>query len=356
METLEYFYNIEFRKIDYLARKKHITKTNTIIYGPRFSGKSYMLFDLLSNIEPTEYLFLDFNDFRFDKNLNDLENFIEKNNIKVLAIDNFDYSIDLPKKTINIITSNTLVNLKGYKKVNLLPLDFEEYISFDNKHQNITHIFNEYLKNTTFLNMLHTPKHKLIKKLQDNIKLFTNSELELEILKIFFLNCGLKLSLFQVFNLLKDKMKISKDKFYEITNLLEEKQYIFFVEKYNQPKSAKKIYALDYNIKLALSFEKNLSITFENMIFLELLKRGKKVFYTDFLTFYKPSKNLGIISIAFGDIEIIEKKINKIYKHLHEDKITKIYIITIAQEANFNTKEIKCEVLPFWKWAVMDEE
>lgn len=315
-----------------------------------------MLYDLLSKYDTKDYLYIDFCDFRFDRAvLEYLDEFIAKHNIKVLAIDNFDYSIELPKKTINIVVSNKVEQLKGYKKINLLPLDFEEYILFHNKNQNITHIFNEYLKDSTFLNLVHIQKYKLIPMLQNNINLMAQNDLELEILKIFVLNSGLKLSLLQVFNILKEKMKISKDKFYDIAQSLEDRQYIFFVEKFAQPKSPKKIYAIDFNLKSAVSFEKNLSLTFENMIFLELLKRGKKVYYTDYLTFYKPSKNIGILSIAFVDIDQIEKKLNKIHKHLVEQKIEKLYIITIGEEDNITIKNLSCEILPFWKWALMDE-
>jgi predicted AAA+ superfamily ATPase len=357
MNLLNSYYNIEFKKIDFHDRKKHITKTNSIIYGPRFSGKSYMLYDLLSKLENREYIYIDFKDFRFDKAiLEKLDDFILKNDIKVLAIDNFDYSIELPKRSINIITTDTLKPLKGYKKVNLLPLDFEEYISFDNRHQNIMHIFDLFLKNSTFLNMLHTQKHQKIPQLRDNINIMANTELELHILKILFQNSGLKLSLFQIFNTLKSRIKVSKDKFYEITNSFIDKQYIFTVEKYNSPRSAKKIYAIDFNLKLALSFDKNLSLTFENMIFLELVKRGKKVYYTDYLTFYKPSKKIGILSIAFGDIEQIEKKVNKIYKHLKDMDIEKVFVITIGEEASLSIKDISCEIIPFWEWALLDEE
>jgi predicted AAA+ superfamily ATPase len=123
MDTLEYYYNIEFKKIDYLDRKKHITKTNTIIYGPRFSGKSYMLYDLLSSIESSEYIYIDLNDYRVS-NISHLEEFIINKGIKVLAIDNFDYSFELPKRTINLITSDRLVPLKGYKKIKFTPSRF----------------------------------------------------------------------------------------------------------------------------------------------------------------------------------------------------------------------------------------
>jgi predicted AAA+ superfamily ATPase len=357
MNLLNSYYSIEFKKIDFHDRKKHITKTNTIIYGPRFSGKSYMLYDLLSKQDSKDYLYIDFNDYRFDRGiLSELDTFIDKNSIKIVAIDNFDYSISLPSKTINIVTSDILIPLKGYKKLNLFPLDFEEYISFDTRNHTIEHIFDLYLKNSTFLNMLKVQKYQKIPQLRDNISLMAKSELELEILKVFFVNSGLKLSLFQVYNTLKSKMKVSKDKFYEIASDLVERQYIFTVQKYNQPRSAKKIYAIDFNLKLALSFDKNFSLTFENMIFLELVKRGKKVYYTDYLTFYKPSKRLGILAIAFGDVEQIEKKINKIYKHLKELDITKIFVITIGEEESLQIKDIYCEIMPFWEWALFDEE
>ena len=60
------------------------------------------------------------------------------------------------------------------------------------------------------------------------------------------------MSLFQLFNNLKLKIKISKDKFYETCKIFEDTKSIYFLEKYNQEKSVKKIYCYNHSFLNAI--------------------------------------------------------------------------------------------------------
>jgi predicted AAA+ superfamily ATPase len=67
-------------------------------------------------------------------------------------------------------------------------LDFEEYLLFDNKHQNITQSFNNFLKYGNLPLSVNTEEHKKISKLQDIIKMNSKDDTSYEILKILIEN------------------------------------------------------------------------------------------------------------------------------------------------------------------------
>ena len=143
---------------------------------------------------------------------------------------------------------------------------------FDNKHQNITQSFNNFLKYGNLPLYINTEEHKKISKLHDIIKMNSKDDTSYEILKILIENIDEKKSIFQLFNQLKSKIKISKDRSHEESKELEDKNSIFFIGKYNQEKSLKKIYSYNYSFLGAISFSKKFKQEFANMIFLELLK------------------------------------------------------------------------------------
>ncbi len=78
MTTLEFCYELEFSKISFIERKTRITHPKTIITGPPKSGKSFLIFDYLSNFENEDYIYIDFNDYRNEKEeiQNGLEEFV----------------------------------------------------------------------------------------------------------------------------------------------------------------------------------------------------------------------------------------------------------------------------------------
>ncbi len=146
MTTLEFCHEIEFNKINFTERKIRITHPKTILYGPPKSGKSYLVYDYLSNFEKEEYIYIDFKDSRNDKEeiINNLEEYVFRNKIKILVLENFEFDFKIPYCDSVIITTIKEYALKGYRTLFLSPLDFEEYLLHEKKNQNITHNFNTF--------------------------------------------------------------------------------------------------------------------------------------------------------------------------------------------------------------------
>jgi hypothetical protein len=163
-----------------------------------------------------------------------------------------------------------------------------------------------------------------------------------EILKFYLSHIGEKFTLYQIYQILKKRIKISKDSFYKTTAELIENRIIYEVNKFNSPKSPKKFYAYNFAFKNILTNRKNILLTFENIIFLEL--KEKEIYYKDTLSFYLPEKNLGIMVMPFANEELLEEKLKKV------KDVKKVQVITISNEFEFFSKNFEVEVIPFWQW------
>ena len=355
MKLLEENYQINFSKINFLERKIKIINSKTIICGPSKVGKSYLVYDFLSNFKNEDYLYIDFFDLR-NKNITNelqfLDEFIKEKNVEVLILENFDHQCKIPDCTNIILTSQKNIIYENFEKINLYALDFEEYLLFDSKHQNITQSFNSFLKYGNLALSITTEEHKKLSKLQEIIKLNSKDETSFEILKILIENIDERKSIFQLYNQLKTRIKISKDRFYEECKELEEKNNTFFIEKYNQEMSLKKIYTYNYAFLNAISFTKKFKQEFTNMVFLELLKENNKIFYLENIDFYVKEENLAVVCIPFFNQLINSNILKKIVKTAIEYNINKIEIITVSNSENLSNNKIKINVISFYEWAL----
>ncbi len=355
MKLLEENYQINFSKINFLERKTKINSSKTLICGASKVGKSYLIFDFLSNFKNEEYLYIDLADLR-NKNIIEelafLEEFISKNSIKVLVLENFNFDCKIPNCENIILSSQKNITYNNFEKIDLYALDFEEYLLFDSKHQNITQSFNSFLKYGNLPLSINIEEHKKIPRLQEILKLNSKDETSYEILKILIENIDEKKSIFQLFNQLKARIKISKDRFYEECKELEERNNIFFIEKYNQEMSLKKIYTYNYAFLNAISFTKKFKQEFTNMVFLEIKKENNKIFYLENIDFYIKDENLAIVCIPFFNQTINSNLLKKVVKTALENKIEKIEIITVSNSENLSNSKIQINVISFYEWAL----
>jgi hypothetical protein len=354
MRSLEACYEINFSKVNFIERKIKITNSKTIISGASKTGKSYLIYDFLSSFKSKEYLYIDFSDLR--NNISEISanlgKFIKMNEISVLVIENFDFSFELPYCENIIISTQIPTQVKGFRNLTISALDFEEYLLHDNKHQNIIQSFNSFLKFGNLSEIINYDEHKKIHRLQEIIELQCKDETQYQIFKILIENIDEKKSLFQLFNTLKSKIKISKDKFYETCKIYENNKSIYFLEKYNQEKSAKKLYCYNHSFLNAISHVKKFKNEFSNMIFLELIHKYKEIYYLDYIDFYVKSKNMAIISIPFFNKLLMNNLLKKIIKNANEFDINEINIITISNNEKIQDSKLKINIIPFYEWAL----
>lgn len=354
MNTLEYCHEFELSKINFIERKTRITHPKTILSGPIGAGKTFLIFDYLSNFETKDYLYIDFNDIRNSKEVikENLEEYVFRNNIKVIVLENFDFSFKIPYCDSVIISTYEKKELKGYKNLFLSPLDFEEYLLHESKHQNITQSFNTFLKHGNLPQSVNLPEYKVYSQLQEMLKLFTKDETSEKILKVLFENIDEKKSLNQLFLTLKQDIKISKDKFYAKCKEYEDKKIIYFIKKYNQDKATKKIYSYNSAFLNAISHKKKFKNELTNIIFQELINKKQEIFYLDYIDFFLPKENIAICSIPFFNSMLMNAQLKKIIKSANEYNIKEIYIITVSNNETIRKENNIVNVLPFYEWAL----
>jgi len=353
MDILEILYVREFKKVAYNVRKVTITAKKTLLLGPKGSGKSTLIFDYLSHKSKGSYLYIDFDDFRLkDKNIEDfLESFLNKHHISCLVLENFDFSFKIPLIDEVIVSTNKKYSIDGFDTVTFFPLDFEEFISFDKRELNLEAIFSSYTIQGTFPAMQKEQKDNFVTLYQSFLKRFVKSELEMQMLKLFSSHQGKTISVHGLFLLFKESQKISKDTFYGFAKKLQDEYVLFLVEKYKSKKSSKKLYLIDFSFRSVLSFEKDFIKRFENIVFLELLKREKKFYYTDVIDFYIPDESRAIITIPFLPQNLIESKLQRLNEHFVSLDVKIVQIVTMQEQTQYEQNGISYELLPFWSFA-----
>ena len=352
MDNLEYFYFEEFNYPKILDRKTKINSSKTIIFSQNKTGKTYLALSYIKELNKP-FLWIDFSSFYYSLDLlKNIESFIKEKNLEVIFFDNFDFSLNLPDVKYILITTTIYKKLNDFDFIELNPLDFEEFISFE-KNTQITQIFNNFLKygnlpiNFDLKDNIKLEVNKLILK-----ELFTNQTKQ-EILKYLIKSINTTKSNHQIYTYLKRYTKISKDSIYKYIKELSTNKIIFLVEKYNHPKSAKKIFTFNPIFLNLVNNKKNLNQILANFVFLELFYRFKEIYYLEKVDFYIPKKNLLIFSIPFFNKILFNRLIPNIIEYIENLGIKNIQIVTISQEEKFFIQDIEVEVLPFYEWALI---
>lgn len=355
MDALESFYELDFGSLNFFERKCHIDHPRTLLFGAPKSGKTYVLQHTLGGFKKSETLYLDLKDARIDpeSELSKLQRFIDQKKIRHVAIDGYREGDALPECETLLLGSDSVRMLEGFQTAHIHTLDFEEYVAFEKKYSGITQTYNAFLRDGSLPEMPFIPANKRIQRLREILRLICEKEYEYRALTQLLQYSGDSITAHQQFSVLKQSTKISKDKFYESLKSLQYKEILFLIEKFAQPNAPKKLYAFDFTLKNAVSFEKDLLGTLENMIFLELFKRGETLFYLDGIDFYLPEHGSGILDMPFASKEKIEAKLERTKETLHLHGITQMSIITVGFELfDAEYSGIAFDAIPFWMWAV----
>lgn len=351
MDILEILYDNPPKSRRFLPRKYEITSSKSMLFGPKGSGKSSIIIDRLNLFQPKEVLYIDFSDIRVDGIIENMQNFIDKNSIKLVVLEHFNFQCTIPNAEEIIISSSADCNIEGFEKIFVPFLDFEEFMSFNKKHQNIEHIFNLFANigiNPAIVLGQEEAKHRLLQQiLKSHLK-----ENEIKILSAMATFQSNQISVLKIYEILKAKIPLSKDVIYRQIKRIESEFCIYFVPKFNKERANKKFYFADFAIKNALVFERNFLTRFENIVFCELVKKKEKIFYTDFVDFYIPSSNQAIICVPFLPPELINRRFSKLINELKSLHISKLQALTIGNEGKYTKEGITCEILPFWEWAL----
>jgi uncharacterized protein len=354
MHILEQIHETTLPKINFFERKIKIKNPNIILYGPPKSGKSYLIYDYLSSFTKEQYLYIDFNDYRnsLQEIEEELENFIIQSEIELLVLESFSFSFDLPKVATIITIDRNIAKDCSFEKLYVPTLDFEEYLLFDTKHNNLVHSFNSFLKYGSFPEILEFSEQKKHIRNLEICKLYAQDRTYFEILFLIVKFAGEKKSVFQLFNTLKKDIKISKDKFYKVFDAFNEEGIIHLCPKFDQPKAVKKIFVFNHALLDIVSYKKSFNNLFKNMVFLELVRRVEDIYYLDHVDFYIPESDQIVLAIPFFNSLVSSNIISKLLPYIEQYNIKVITIVTVSTEQSIFIDDLEAMVLPFYNWVL----
>ncbi|MEN4054047.1 MULTISPECIES: ATP-binding protein [Sulfurimonas] len=350
---LEEFYKTDLQLEKYHQRKVYIDDKSYQINGITQSGKTKLIKNYLLSLKKSSYLYINCVDIRIELEPFNaaLADFCNANKIDVLAYDNYREGFIFPNVTQLLVASQKHYNIPFLKTLQLYPLDYEEFLAYEHKYDSSA--LKHFVQLGGFAAMHTISADERIYFLQ-NILQNSLDSVEFDIMRLCAKFLSQKLSAFTIYERLKQSRKISKDKLYKSFEALREKNYIHLLEKFAHAKATKKVYLCDTSLKAALSVEKNFGRLFENMIFLELFKASKKVYYEEGVDFYLPDNDEIILSKPFADERRLFKKLESIEAFIFSYGVRKITVVTMNKEGNIAHPLSQVDIIPFDIWALGD--
>jgi len=416
--------NVLIRQKDRLVLPKNLVKREifeeilsfindkriVIISGMRRVGKSTLLGEIMSRLsfEKKNYCYVNFEDESF---LNFEAKDFEKLNeilIEVYGESNFYFFDEIQNishfetfirrlhdegKKIFITGSNSSLlskelgtKLTGrYKLFELYPFSFYEFLSKNNlsfpnaifRTEQIAIIkknFSDYMSLGGIPEYLENNDPDYIKTIYDNIifrdiisryKIKSQKELR-ELVNLLSTNISSPFT----YNSLKNSLNFSNAQ--TVKNYISylDNSYLFFeilrfdYSAKKQLNFPRKIYIIDpsfFNI-LGVNFKDNFGRIFENILFIELKRRFKEIFYfqekneCDFIIKEGIKIIYAIQACYYLNKENREREINGLIEAMEKFKLTEGLILTFEQEEEIKVGGKKIKVLPIWKWFLKNEK
>jgi len=355
MQLLEHYQNQIPQSEHFVNRKSQIpTNGNINLFGVRGCGKTSLILDFISQIED-EFLYIDLDDAKLllkKISLDELEKFIDEKKIKLLILDHYpiDYFDKIPKVSRIIIISRIPIDDIKLQKIEMFPLDYEEFLAFGNFNQ--TNNFNHFLRFGTLPIISNSQKNYY-----QSMKIFFQSSFSLNEQKLMIIlanNHTKHLNTNQIYSLAKERFKVSKDWLYKTIKLFTQEKILIFIED-RYKKSGKKMLLFDFAFAKYLSLGQPFILQFDTMVALALLKHHIEV-QTLGIHGYITKDNELIIPAPFESEDSLWIKSQNKFSLYKQHNISKVTIITVNKNYEYNIEKLKFEALPFDEWSIISEE
>jgi len=412
------FHEFEFPEI--ITRELAIPQTNKIIslVGSRRVGKTFYFYQLINNLldkgVSKEYiLYINFEDDRLfpikTGELNDLLEayyelypdlknkkkyffFDEIQNVKNWEIfvrrivDKEKVEMYITGSSSKLLSKEIATSLRGRTLTfYLYPLSFKEFLKFKNiqvekdisystKRFKIKYLFKEYLEYGAFPEVVKSEKLKQdilsnyfeMVIYRDLVERFSirNINLLKMLSKYLITNVSSRFSINSYYKSLKQETKVSKETILKYLSHLSDINLIHLVPIFSyslkvQQVNPSKAYCIDTGLRNAVSlrFSEDEGRLAENVVFIELKRRGHEIFYwknTKEVDFVIKDKNNKIIAfnVSYTD-EIDEREITGLqeFKIKYSSKIKDLIILTKDAEG----KKGNITLIPLWKWLLNEK-
>jgi len=391
------------REVEEKIKKSLKDNLIKVIIGPRRAGKSVLSHQVLKD---KNYGYINFDDERLinikAEDLNDFFETLKEINpdFNFLLLDEVQnvygwelfvnqlrrqgYNILLTGSNVKLLSKKLATHLTGrHISFELYPFSFSEFLKFNDffwssndfylteKKAVIKKYLNEYLKIGGFpeVNRMEF-KSKYLRELFDKIiirdivlRFSLRYGRDLKEIALYLIdNFGLLTSFHQLRKIFNIK---SVHTIKNYLNFLEEAYLIFSILPFSyKPKERlayfKKIYSIDVGLINAIStqFSPNIGRLMENLVVLELKRRGKEIYYyfesnfeVDFVL-VENRRVAQLIQVCFNPSNLITKKreITSLVKVSEKLKCDNLLIISWDEEKEEEFLEKKIKFIPLWRW------
>ncbi|MDD3976097.1 MAG: ATP-binding protein [Candidatus ainarchaeum sp.] len=379
-------------------------KINIVVTGHRRSGKSTFLLQWMNKYYNSNFYYLDFSDERLvDFKTTDfqllyeifLEHFGEKDIFYFDELQGKKYDWNkfvnrlysegkrffITGSNADLLSKEISTYLTGrHFDIMLFPFSFKEYLGYNNFNKNyksttgkveVIKYFNNYIKQGGFPEVIVYKNIDILDNIYQDVinnDILTRYNIKEEVeFK--------KMSLFLISNFSREFSYTSLKNNFNLGSTHTAKKYVsylinsyllFELPKYDyslkkQETYAKKIYAIDTGLinKIAFGFSENIGRLYENLVFIELKRRNKNIYFwkdkldheVDFMTVEK-NKVISLIQVTYdlSNLKTKEREIKGLLSGLDEFKLKSGIIITkdLEKEEKIDGKIIK--YIPLWKW------
>jgi len=375
-----------------------------ILTGIRRCGKSTILMQIMKRKE--NYCYVNFEDERFlDFKAQDFESLneilmeiygnpkiyffdeiqnIEKFETFVRRLQDEGKKIIITGSNASLLSKEFGTRLTGrYKPFEIFPFSFLEFLRFKEigiekdwsykiqKRVEIKKAFNDYLSLGGFPEYLKTNDKEYIKNIFDNILykdvIARYSIKKQKIIKELISILATNISSTFTYNSIKNTIGLSNSiTVKEYISYLSNSYFFFELPKFDfslrkSLNSPKKIYMIDtaFNQIAGFNFSPNTGKNLENVVFIELKRRKKEVYYfaekneCDFVV-KENTKITKAIQVCYDlNRENKEREIKGLLESLNKFKLKEGLIITFDQEEEFEQEGKRIKVIPIWKWLLI---
>lgn len=357
MNLLEYYQNQLPTSENFVPRKCQLPSESDInLYGVRGAGKTSIIIDYLNELEHEDILYIDIEDPNLIFNTLDtltIQQYIDRNHIKILVLDHYVQHLlaSFPNVVQLIVLTRSPLNDENFTPIELFPLDYEEFLAFENTSaQNKG--FNHFLRSGTLPLLARSQKTNT-----QAMKTFFQSNFDRQEQKLLLLlaqHHTKHLTTHQIYTFAKEKFKVSKDWLYKtIKQFTEEKLILFIDDRYQ--KSGKKMLLFDFAFAKYLTLGQPFILQFDTMIALALMKHHIGV-QTLGIHGYITDKNELILPAPFESEESLWVKSQNKFNIYKKYGIKKVTIITVANSYEYTIEKLHFEALPFDEWSVINNE
>ncbi len=408
-------------EIDLSILNSSVNKIITII-GPRRAGKTFFLYQIVkklvkTDVKLTDIIYINFEDerifFFFSEELQYIldayfELYEEKRKLfifldEVQNIDGWDtfvrrlndqgYNIFITGSNSRMLGREIATALRGRTLTyELFPYSFLEFLTakgiaydknlaYSRKRHRVKKLFDEYLfsggyPEITAIENLST-KGRMLQDYfntifyRDLVERYRvkNTELLRKWMKILMVNISSLISFRKIENDFKSQgMKLSNATLSAFARYVEDIFFGFFIEIYSESErkkqiNPKKFYLIDQGIHnyLTLKFLENKGRLLENLVFLELRRRGLQVSYyktqsgyeIDFLVNEQGKKKLIQVCYDLSNIETFNREKRALVSGMKECSVKSGIILTQNEKREEDVDNFSLKIMPVWEWLLL---